>query len=188
MEDVLAAPVRELLDEVAAPDASPGSGALAGVSVALAAAAVTSAARASAGSWLDARAAAAQGQALRWRVERLTADNVRAYGAARRLLDAPESERAGLGVALVRAGAVPLQLAEAASDVTLLAAEVASRGNPARRDDVVAASFLAAAGARATARLVAANLTAAPDDPRVRRADALAREAAAAADAAGAAT
>ena len=59
-----------------------------------------------------------------------------------------------------------------------LAALVARQCDPALRPDAVAAGLLAAGSAHAAAHLVAINLTTAPNDERVRRADALAEEAA----------
>jgi hypothetical protein len=58
---------------------------------------------------------------------------------------------------------------------------VARNGNPSLRADAAAAGAFAAAAARAAAELVAVNLTASADDPRVVRAQALAEDAARAA-------
>src|SRR6266550_2053044 len=68
--------------------------------------------------------------------------------------------------------------AEAAADVTELAAHVAEYADPALRADAVAAGLVAAGCARAAAELVAVNLTVSASDDRVRRAEFLAEGAA----------
>jgi formiminotetrahydrofolate cyclodeaminase len=75
-----------------------------------------------------------------------------------------------------------LEIAQAASDVALLALTVAQSGDPALRADAVTAALLAAAAAKAGAELVAVNLTASADDPRVLGAAKVAEEAARAAE------
>ena len=64
----------------------------------------------------------------------------------------------------------PLQIARVAADIAELAQEVASRADQRLRPDALAAAALASAVARACAELVAVNLTATEDDPRVREA------------------
>jgi formiminotetrahydrofolate cyclodeaminase len=184
VDDLFRSPVGELLARVATDDPEPGSGALAGITLAFAAAVVTGAARASLSAWDEARAVAAQGEALRARAERLAAEDAVAYRAARKALG--QGSGPGLAAALDYAAVVPMQLASAASDVAQLALEVTRRGDPERRDDVAAAAHLAAGAAAAAARLVAANLTAAPGDERVVHASRLAQDAAEAAGAAAA--
>ena len=76
---------------------------------------------------------------------------------------------------------MPLELAETANDVALLAAYTADRCEPRVRADVVAAGALAAGAAAAAAELVAINLTAIEGDPRVEQARTLAAAAARAA-------
>jgi formiminotetrahydrofolate cyclodeaminase len=85
---------------------------------------------------------------------------------------------ATLGVALERAAAIPLAIAEVGADVADLAAQLAEYGNPAVRGDAVAGAVLAEAGTRAAAHLVRINLGAAPEDLRVTRASAIADAAA----------
>ena len=74
---------------------------------------------------------------------------------------------ATLGVALERAAAIPLAIAEVGADVADLAASLAEHGNPAVRGDAVAGALLAEAGTRAAAHLVRINLGATPEDVRV---------------------
>jgi formiminotetrahydrofolate cyclodeaminase len=90
----------------------------------------------------------------------------------------PEVRNATLGVALERAAAIPLAIAEVGADVADLAAQLAEHGNPDVRGDAVAGAVLAEAGTRAAAHLVRINLGAAPDDIRVTRAAAVAEAAA----------
>ena len=151
-----------------------GGGPLAAVVVASAAGLLARVARASTETWPQAAGAAAQAESLRDRVEPLADLAFRAYAEA-------ISSSGGdyeVGRAYARAAEPPLRIAEAAADVAALAAEVAQQCDPALRPDAVVAGLLAAGSARAAAELVAVNLTAAADDERVRRANALAEEAA----------
>ena len=91
--------------------------------------------------------------------------------------DRPERLRAALSAA----ADVPLALAEAAAEVGGLARRMAAQGSPALAGDALTGAELAAAAARAAARLVAIDLEHAPDDPRLARADAAAASAAQAA-------
>jgi len=88
---------------------------------------------------------------------------------ALRLPPASPSRAAEVAAALSSAADVPLAVAEAASEVALLAALVAQEGNDRLRGDALVAAELAEAGARGAAELVAINL-AGRDDPRVRQA------------------
>ena len=65
---------------------------------------------------------------------------------------------------------VPLQIAETAADTAALTAPDGRARRRQFRADAVAASVLAAAGARAAAHLVAVNLTVQEGDPRLVRA------------------
>ena len=75
-----------------------------------------------------------------------------------------------IGRAFAAAAEPPLQIARVAADIAELAQEVASRADQRLRPDALAAAALASAVARACAELVAVNLTATEDDPRVREA------------------
>jgi methenyltetrahydrofolate cyclohydrolase len=163
------------LDDLADGSPTPGGGSAAAVVAAMAAGLLAMAARASTETWPEARGVAAQAEALRARVAPLADLDAAAYAEALHLLDergADESERRDfrLGTALSHAAALPLQIAEAATDVAELGALVAERGNPERRADAVAAVVLADAAARIGAQLVRVNLAAQLDDDRVARA------------------
>jgi len=75
-------------------------------------------------------------------------------------------------VALSAAADPPLAVAEAGVAVGALALRLVTEGNPNLRGDALTAGLLAAAGCRAAATLVAANL--ADGDPRLERARRLA--------------
>lgn len=169
----------DLLEDIAARTPAPAGGSVAAIVVAMAAALATMAARFSSEHWEGAGGAVAQAEALRARVAPLAQEDARAYEKALEALRLPregdpEARNAALGEALALAAAVPLEIAAVASDVALLAADVAEHGNPNLRGDAAAAAALAEAGARAAANLVAINLGAVESDERVARARALA--------------
>jgi formiminotetrahydrofolate cyclodeaminase len=78
------------------------------------------------------------------------------------------------------AAEVPLRIAEAAADVSELAALAAAEAKPALRPDAAAAATLAEAAVRASAHLVDVNLATVPGDRRSTQAAALATAAEAA--------
>ncbi len=168
---------RELAEAISSGEAVPGSGWVAGVSAALAAALVAKTAKRSEG-WSDAAGARAQAIELRDRLLALAAQDARAYERALTALDRRDS---GLARALAKAAEVPLAISEAAADTALLAAEAAERADGSARADAAAAACLAAGAAQAARRLVEVNLATATDDERLGRAG---RAAEAAADAA----
>lgn len=182
--------LRDLLEHIAAPSPAPGAGAVAGIVTAMAAALIASAARRSA-DWPEARGVSAQAQALRGRLELLTAANEKAYLEALALLG-NTSTGAGrdqaIGQALEKAAELPLAIAEAAYDVALLGAETAEHAVPGGAQDAAAASVLAESAARAAAGLVAVNLVSSAGDDRVVHAQRLAAAATVAAKRAVAAT
>ncbi len=185
MPELYTRDVRSLLDDIAAPSAAPGAGAVAGIVTAMAAGLIASAARRST-DWGEARGISAQAQALRSRVEKLAEANEVAYLDAIALLEdvaegGGEGRDAAIGKALDTAAELPLAIAEAAFDVATLGAEAAQHAAPRGAEDAAAASQLAEAAARAAAGLVAANLVSCPGDERVAHAQ---RLAAAATDAA----
>ena len=168
---LLHARVEELLEQLATGDPVPGAGAAAGIVVGMAAALCSMVARAST-EWDDAKGVAAQAEALRKRAAKLAHANASAYAEALtafRLPDELDEEQRdiALGRALARAAEVPLAVAAAAGDAAELAALIARDGEPSMRGDVVAASTLSAAAARAAAVLVAVNLGVTEDDPRL---------------------
>jgi len=173
----------DLLDDVGAPTPTPGSGSVAALVVALAAAVVGMAARMSRSVWDEAGGSAAQAETLRLRAAELAHVDAARYEQALEMRAAPSQDRPerrdfALGRAFAKAAEPPLEIVQAAADVALLACEVAQRCDPAVRADAAAAASLAAGAAGAAAELVAVNLTALEGDQRVGRARRLADEAA----------
>jgi formiminotetrahydrofolate cyclodeaminase len=160
-----------------------GGGPLAALVTASAAELLAGIARASVRDWPEARGVAAQAESLRDRAMPLAEISADAYAQAL----AAQGGDHELGRAYAEAAEPPMRIAEAAADVTELAALVAEYGEPARRADAVAAGLIAAGCAHAAAELVAVNLTVSMKDNRVRRANLLAEEAARTAEAARAA-
>ena len=176
-----------LLEELASPREVPGAGSALAAALALAAAVVQMAARLSPDSWSDAAGVAAQAEALRERAAKLVDDDAQAY---RRALEAraaaddsakPEQRDWALGQITAAAAEPPLALARLAADLAALCAAAGDRVEPRVQADVAASAALAAAVARGARELVAVNLTALSDDPRVEEATKLAAAAEAAA-------
>jgi formiminotetrahydrofolate cyclodeaminase len=193
-ENILDASLGDVLGHIASEVPSPAGGSAAAIAVALGAGLTAMCARNSRETWPEARGATAQAEALRSRIEPLAQADAEAYEAALAAFRLPEMlepevRNATLGVALERAAAVPLAIAEVGADVADLAALLAENGNPEVRGDAVAGAVLAEAGTRAAAHLVRINLGASPEDIRVTRAlavaDAASRSAERALEAAG---
>ncbi len=155
--------------------AAEGAGVTAGGVVRTAASLVAMTARRSP-DWVDAKAVLAQAESLERRAVALATENARRYAEVLAAFDRPDDGT--LGAALERAAEVPLRIAETAHDVALLAAHAAEFCEPRLQPDARAAAHLAAGAAAAAAELVAANLTALEEDPRVGRARELAQAAA----------
>ncbi|HEX6762052.1 MAG TPA: cyclodeaminase/cyclohydrolase family protein [Gaiellaceae bacterium] len=157
------------VESLSSPTETPASGSAAAATAALAAALVANVARTA-----HDPGTAAQADALAGRLTGLAADDADAYEAAVRALDRPgdgsETSDFLLGTMLRRAADVPLQIAEAAGDVAVLAAEVAATAPAAQRADAVGAARLAEGAARAAAHLVEINLVARAGDERHTRA------------------
>jgi formiminotetrahydrofolate cyclodeaminase len=159
------------LDILAAPGAAPAGGSAAAAAGATAAALVTKVARLA-----GAEGTAAQAIALRARLLRLAPADAQAFSAARAALAAARPEGGddrrdfSLGQALDLSSAIPLEIAEAAADVAVLAGEQAQTGHPDFRADAEVAALIAAAASTAAARLVEINLALADGDERVARA------------------
>ncbi len=171
----------QLLDELGSPVA-PGGGSALAFTVAMAAAVVRMAARASKDSWDAAGGVVAQAEALRARAAPLAQLDAEMFDAALAVRDGaaalpPEKRDWEIGKAFAAAAEPPLEIARAAADVAELAAEVARSGEPRVRADAVAAAMLAAAAARAAVTIVEVNLTSIEGDPRVAEAEGLARAA-----------
>jgi methenyltetrahydrofolate cyclohydrolase len=157
---------RELAERISSEEAVPGSGWVAGVSAALAAALVAKSAARSEG-WSDAEGARVQATDLRDRLLALAQQDALAY---ERALTSLERRDSGLARALARAAEVPLAIGEAATDAAMLAAEAAERADGAAKADAAAAACLAAGAAQAATRLVEINLSTLADDERLSRA------------------
>lgn len=177
--------VRELIEESASEAPTPGGGSLAAITGAFAAGLIAMAARNST-EWREAGSVVAQATTLRWRLMELAPANDEAYEHALAALNLPRELDHGsrdqlIGESLERAAALPLAIAEAASNVAELAAVVAEEGNPGSRGDAAAASMLALGATRAAAHLVEINLGVLETDVRRVHATRLAADAAAAA-------
>jgi formiminotetrahydrofolate cyclodeaminase len=171
----------ELLDALASP-VTPGGGSALAFTVAMAAAVVRMAARASKDSWDAAGGVAAQADALRARAAPLAQLDAEMYDSALAVRDgaatlSSEKRDWEIGKAFAAAAEPPLEIARIAADVAELGAEVALSGDPRVRADAVAAATLAAAAARAVVTIVQVNLTSVEGDPRVAEAERLARTA-----------
>lgn len=172
----------QVLDELAGP-VPPGGGSALAFTVAMAAALVRMAARASAESWDEAGGVAAQADALRARVAPLAQLDADVYDQALAVRDGaaalPTEKRDWeIGKAFTAAAEPPLEIARVAADVAELALAVVLYGEPRVRPDAVAAATLAAAVARAAVALVEANLTALEGDTRITETEELAAAAA----------
>ena len=169
-------PVSELQDVLAQAGPGPAGGSAAALAATMAAGLVRLVARVSS-EWPDAPGVAAQASALGDRSLALADDDHRVYARALAELASPGRD-ATLGTALRRAAEVPLQIAETAADVALLAALAAQEGSETVRGDAWAAAALAEAATVSAARLVHVNLATRPNDALCARADDASRAAA----------
>jgi glutamate formiminotransferase/formiminotetrahydrofolate cyclodeaminase len=147
----------------------------------MAASLVTMVARGSS-QWEDGPGIASQSRALRSRLTALGEEDARAFAEVlvkmRDRSGTPEQRDYTLGLALLRAAEVPLRIAEAAADVTELAAVAAASGSPHLRPDATAAAALAEAATQAATHLVEINLAIVRGDELSARAAQLASAAA----------
>lgn len=151
----------------------PAAGSVAALTTAMAAGLVAKAARVS-----EEEGVALQADELRERVAPLAQADAEAYREALETLRSLPADDPGRADAFARASDIPLEIAEVATRVAELGAELAESGKPALKGEAVSASELGAACARIAAFLVTVNLEATPDDERVIRANRLAAEAA----------
>lgn len=170
-------PLSVFLDRVAGDEPAPGGGACAAVTVALAAGLCAMTARLSSATVPDSTAVAERADTLRRRVEALASEDADAYSAVLHAAQQPRepdptARRDRIRTALSAAAEPPLAVAEVAVEVGALARRLVAEGNPNLRGDVLTSGLLAAAGCRAAAELVAANLQV--GDPRLDRARELA--------------
>jgi len=163
-----------------------GGGPAAALTSAAAAALTAKVARASRATWIEAGGAIAHAESLRMQAQALIERDADAYREASAvLLQSERSARQGVagparaarpaaladqerlaGEALIYAADLSLAIADAASQVAQLAAEVADRCPPSLRPDALTAVALAEAAACAAARLVEVNRKLPADDPR----------------------
>jgi methenyltetrahydrofolate cyclohydrolase len=176
----------DFLDLVASREAAPGGGAVAAVTVSLAAGLVGMAAQLSERQAPDSASLAGEAGRLRRRSERLADEDAEAY---RAVLSAYAAARAGgtpqpaeaIAAALDKAARVPLEMASLAAATAVLGARLALEGNPRLRGDATTAVLLAEAAARSAAHLVQVDVDEGDGDPAlVREADAHVRAASAA--------
>lgn len=112
---------------------------------------------------------AGQAERILARASALSVSNELAYTRASRALDASNSDQADeftLSRSLADAVEVPLRICQVASDLVLLAAQLATGPMSQRYADLCGVARLAAGASDAAALLVRANPTVGPDDPR----------------------
>jgi formiminotetrahydrofolate cyclodeaminase len=153
------------LDLVASRQAAPGGGAVAAVTVSLAAGLVVMAARFSERQIADSESLADEADGIRRHAADLAGEDADAYGA---VLAASAATAAGgpprdddvVRSAFGRAAEVPLEVAALGADTAALAARLALEGNPRLRGDATTALLLAEAAVRSAACLVRINVEA----------------------------
>ena len=152
----------EFLDLVAKRQPAPGGGAVAAVTVAVAASLVAMAARYSADLLDGGEALIDDAERLRAGAANLADDDAEAYGAVIAAWAASRgderSRRQQVDAALTRAAGVALEVAELGAETARLAGRLAVEGKRDVRGDAATALLLAEAATRAAARLVALNV------------------------------
>jgi formiminotetrahydrofolate cyclodeaminase len=153
----LGATVEQLLDKLAARTPAPGGGAAAALTCAMAAALVEMATSFASAQGLE--AVRERAHVIRERVSHLAYADGRAYGVVLEALRmAPGDERSQrLDEAVSGAIGVPMEVLELASEVAMLAADIAETGNRNLEGDALAGSLLAEAAARSAATLAQMN-------------------------------
>jgi formiminotetrahydrofolate cyclodeaminase len=151
--------VGDLLDDLAARTPAPGGGAAAALTCAMGAALVEMATSFASAHGLE--RVHERARAIRAEVESLAHADADAYG---RVLESlrmpPGNERtAKLDAAVAGAIEVPIRVMELASEVAVLAADVAQTGNRNLEGDALAGSLLAEAAARSAATLAQLNVS-----------------------------
>ena len=162
-DDYLEDSLGVFLDRLGSGSPAPGGGAAVALTVAMAAALAGMAARFAEGRLEGSPELIARADSLRHRVAPLAQADGRAYAEVLAAVNLPrepdpETRRRAIASALSSAADVPLAVAEIASEVAELAADLARRGNPNLRGDAITAGLLADAGARAASVLVNINL------------------------------
>ena len=181
-------PLGEVIEALAAPSPAPGGGSSAALACALAAglaemtAAIAGASADPAGAErLDehrSRAGELRGRALELADRELS--SYRPVLEAIREAPGPADRDPRVGEALAAASGPPLEIAQAAAEVSAIGLRVAERTSPSVRGDVITSVLLAEAAARSAAALVEANLRQRTGDERVAAARSAAEQAASA--------
>ncbi len=153
--------IDQLCEEFEAPVPSFCGGSAAAVVAAISASLVVMVGRNSA-AWAEGAETAASADRHRERLVALADEDVEVVAA---VIAATRDYRAGEGgadlvAALLRSSEVPLEIAERAAEVAVLARVAARAGKPPMRADAAAAATLAAAAAGVAVSIVAGNLTA----------------------------
>lgn len=152
----------EFLDLVAKRQPAPGGGAVAAVTVSVAASLVAMAARYSADLLDGGEALIDDAERLRAGAANLADDDAEAYGAVIAAWAASRgderSRRQQVDAALTRAAGVALEVAELGAETARLAGRLAVEGKRDVRGDAATALLLAEAATRAAAHLVAVNV------------------------------
>lgn len=158
--------MHRLCEEFEAPVPSPAGGSAAAAVAAIAASLVVMVGRGSP-DWAAGADVAASAAVLRDRLLALGGEDVEAVAALLAASRAsphsvPGDGESELVRALLRASQVPLEIAESAADVAVLAAAAAHEGKPPMRADAEAAAVLAAAATQVAASIVSGNVSAFP--------------------------
>ncbi len=147
---------------------APGGGAVAAVTVSLAASLVAMAARYSADRLDDGDRLVDDAEQLRAGAAALADDDAAAYGAVISAYAVARGDNSGdrsrIREALTRAAEVPLDIAAVGAETARLASRLCVDGNPDVRGDATTALLLADAATRAAAHLVAVNVEAGGGD------------------------
>jgi methenyltetrahydrofolate cyclohydrolase len=160
----------DFIDLVASREAAPGGGAVAAVTVSLAAGLVGMAARLSERQVPDSASLVTEAERLRRRSERLADEDAAAYRAVLAAYRAARSDATSkahedIEAALDGAARVPLEMARLAAETAVLGARLALEGNPRLRGDATTAVLLAQAAARSAAQLVRLDVDEGDGDP-----------------------
>lgn len=185
--ELLSRPLSEVLAALASQHELAGGGGPAAALTAAAAAALTAkVARGARATWIEAGGAIAHAESLRMQAQALIERDAAAFrDASSALLQGERTARRGVAMpaaatpatepadrerlaeeAMIHAADLSLAIADAASQIAQLAAQVARRCPPSLRPDAVTAVVLAEAAACAAARLVEVNRRLPADDPR----------------------
>jgi formiminotetrahydrofolate cyclodeaminase len=154
----------QFLDLVANRDAAPGGGAVAAVSVSLAAGLAAMAARLSSRHVTDGETLAVDADAVRRRAADLAGEDAEAYLAVLAAYAGAKTAAAAthnadeIRAALDRAARVPLEVTALGARTALLAARLAREGNPRLRGDATTAVLISIAAARSACELVRINV------------------------------